>query len=791
MKRVKKIICVLLALLIFLQAFTGCSSQKTDEEIYITKGEFFAYYVYEHGMSSQKYTPEEIANSENGEVEAEILVEWEYITEDQAKGGLKKPVEKEIVVTVCANATYGLVEGDTAQIKDADLLDNPQLIANAYASGFFELENGYFDGTQKMTFADCEEIMQKANNYTADFHFEANTGEITFDESVHVLDDSNFEEGDFIIDSFIMDESIDNSETESTVMNSIETPLVSTLEKNENSDYGTVDIADSLSLYNPYTNQVKGFMVQIPKYTFEEKLGNPQPGDIVAVTRSNILNSDIKYGKTLSVYGVLKDVILIDAYYHCTFDIPTFEQVAPITEVKKTNASNIDTSSFAKLATEYCGWKLDFNISDSEIKVSASKNFTVNKLGLEKDDKSRKETTKATVDFSIGDLNLDVDNLKSFATKKGTGWLKLTCDTDMEFSLSQSLRYTPYNNRNGKFPSNWNRSRWTDADSKGAKAIKVAKFNVSYYDIVGVEVYVYLKIQVDGTAVFTTSIENGGMKIESNNGNIKFSKLGNKKESFEGTLNVFGRFGIEASLYLLKFINIIKYDVGANADAEFMVGLYYEEKLSEDGVYADVEGLSEYAANDSKFEYCVDATLDLSISGEMKDSGVKMILDYVSKGTSLNFTLPVYSTGIHIEDNSIVDECTRGKDEEVEKSQDDEIELEAYKIILTQYTCQTVKLNALPPETVKVLESKNSITVKSENDDIVSAKYNKKSKTIILEGNDEGSTEITIVGKKGILWWKETVEQKISVTVNKQEDSFSTEVSFVVPIEQNVSVFVA
>ncbi len=360
----------------------------------------------------------------------------------------------------------------------------------------------------------------------------------------------------------------------------------------------------------------------------------------------------------------------------------------------------------------------------------------------------------------------------------------------MKFSLSQSLRYTPYNNRNGKFPSNWNRSRWTDSDSKGAKAIKVAKFDVSYYDIVGIEVYVYLKIQVDGTAVFTTSIENGGMKIESNNGNLKFSKLGDKKESFEGTLNIFGRFGIEASLYLLKFINIIKYDIGANADAEFMVGLYYEEKLSEDGVYADVEGLTEYAAKDSKFEYCIDVTLDLSLSGELKDSGVKMILDYVSKGTSLNFTLPVYSTGIHLENNSIVDECTRGKTEEVEKSQDDEIKLEAYKIILTQYTCETVKISALPAKTAKMIESKNSITVKSGDDDIVSAKYNKKTKTITLEGNGEGSTEITIIGKKGMLWWKETVEQKISVTVNKQDDGNSTEVAFIVPTEQNFSVMV-
>lgn len=807
MKLFKRVLCLVLSLLFIVQMMSGCSSKKTNDEIYLTKGEFFAYFVYEYGMTSKQYTAEDIQNCNDGTVEADIIVEWGYLSEKQAKNGLKNPVTKEMVVTVCAANTNGLLEGNVSEIKDSDLLDNPQLIANAYKSGFFELDNGYFDGAKKMTMADCEAMMQKSNDYTSNFHFEANTGEIEYSENAKVLDDTNFSEGDFVVESFITEPTASNNDfiTPTAQKNDVySSPVVTTLKNVSNAESNIVTLEKSTDTENKIVtlaNQppayvlnrygVTGFSATINKDTFEKVLNNPKPGDLITVTSKQftIMHPQLKYS-TKSIQGILKDATLRGDQYFCLFDIPTFEQLAADVNVNKTNASKIE--GFVKEKTEYYGWKLEFDTSNNGVSVKASKNFTTYKPGKEKDDKSRKETTKATVSFSANNFNVDVDNLKSFASGNGSGFLKITYDTDMTFGLSQSLRYTPYNNRNGKFPSNWNRSRWTDSDSKGAKSIKIARFNVSYYDIVGIEVYVYLTIKVDGTAVFTTSIDGGGIEINSNNGNISSKKLGTKTGTLEGTLNVDGRIGAEAELFLLKFINVITYDVGGYLDGDFTVGLYYEEELKDDGLYADPEGLKEYASKDGKFQFCMDGLIEIGVSGELKESGVKLILDAFDSGAVLNFKQPIYTYHFHGENTGLVNECTRGKkdSDEIETSKDDDIVLEAYKVILSENTCQSIGIEALPADTVKMLESKKSITVKSNDEDIVTVKYNKKNKTIMFEGNGEGSTEIVITAKKGILWWKEVVEQEISVTVNAVSNVEGMSYTFTYPVVEEKLYYV-
>ena len=132
MKSFKKAVCIVLSLFFIAQLLTACSSKKTDADLYLSKGEFFAYFVHEYGLTSEKYTVDEIQNCEDGSVEGEVLVEWGYLDEKQATKGLKKPVSKEIVVTVCANATFDLKQGNTSDIKDSDLLNEPQLIADAF-----------------------------------------------------------------------------------------------------------------------------------------------------------------------------------------------------------------------------------------------------------------------------------------------------------------------------------------------------------------------------------------------------------------------------------------------------------------------------------------------------------------------------------------------------------------------------------------------------------------------------------------------------------------------------------
>ena len=776
--------------------------KKTDDNLYITKGEFFSYFVYENNLTSQNYSQKDIENCEDGTVEANIIVEWEYLSEEQALKGLKSVVDKETVVTVCANATFDLVEGNVSDIKDAELLNEPQLIANAYASGLCDLDNGYFDGAKKMSFSDCEDIINRTKEYTANFHYEANTEETETEEGVYEQNDDNYKDGDIIIQ---FDEPVTSNESEN------DDDVIGT-SFNETSEYNKLNISDivvPLSYkHENNTSQIRtlekmaeteeqnmlnlasgsiptginGFQASIAKDTFEKALGNPNVGDTVIITRSQIQFTDRLVSPTSEIIGLLKNKRVVGNHYECTFDCPEFEQAIQKKNVKKGNSSGINKKSFKIEKTEYAGWKFNFDISSGAVKIDAEKAFTVNETGRKQDWQNSKKTMNAKVSFKLSDFNIDANNLKSFANKKGKGYLKITCDSDLQFQLSSSLRYTPDSNRNGKFPSNWNNSRWTDSDSKGAKTIKIARFTPSLYGVVGADIYIYLLISVDGKITFTSSIDDGGIKITASNGNISTEKLGTAKQSAEINVNVHGRLGVDAKVTIFSFINVVEYDVGADANIYAVVNLYYENKIQKEGIYADVEGLDEYGAGDNKFNYCIGIQVDLGVSGKLKDSGVKLILNLISKGNSLDFERTLWSGGFHFEDGSFVSKCTRGDDmsDEIEKSKNDDVELGVYKVVLDKYNSTTVSLKAIPSETMNLMDTKNSITVSSNDSSICTAKYNKSNKTIIIEATGEGSTEVIVKAKKGHLWWKKSCTQKISVTVNSQYiyDGSSTVCSF-------------
>lgn len=774
MKFIKRILCAVLSLLLVIPALSGCSSKKTDDQLYITKGEFFAYFVHENNMTSDLYNSEEIQDCKDGSVEANIIVEWNYLPEKLATKDLKKPVEKEIVVMVCANATFDLKEGNVSDIKDADLLEDSQLIANAYASGFFELENGYFDGAEHMSLATCEEIMNKALEYTANFHYEANTEVTETADDVFEQDDSNYSDGDIVLEIFGDEVTTEVENTKANIHTENNAPQVSFLGVSAQPQ-NTMQ-ADSLT-----QKGVKGFKGTIQKGTFEVDLKNPNIGDTVIIKKSQLVfNHGLNYLDS-EIIGVLVEKRLFGNVYECVFNCLEFETAVEKKNVTKGNYSKINKDSFKIEQSECDGWKLDFSVTENSIKINAKKNFTVRETGRKQDWQNAKQTMTANANFEISDFNIDANNLKSFASKKGEGYIKITYDSNMDFSLSQSLRYTPDSNRNGKFPSNWNNSRWTDSNSKGAKTIKIARFSPSFYGVASADIYIYLQISVDGKISFSTSIDDGGVQIIANGGKVTVNELGTKKTEADINVNLHGRLGVDAAFKIFTFINVIEYDVGGDLDVRALVNLYYENQISQSGVYADEEGLNEYKSDDSKFNYCIGILVELGVSGQLKDSGVKMILNLISKGETLNFEKSIWSGGFHYEDGAFVDKCTRGNDmsDELKKSKDDEVELEAYKVVIENGNTKTVKLSAIPSKTMNLLDSKNSITVKSNNNKVCTAKYDKVNKLIIIDAIGEGSTEIVVKAKKGSLWWKESCEQKISVTVNASTATNLSDMSYI------------
>ena len=802
MKPLNRIISFLLAVSILLSSFAGCSSEKTDDTIYLTKGEFLSYFVYDNNMTSNKYTTADILNSKDGSVEASIVAEWGYIDSKTALDKLDKPVDKETVVTVCANATDNLKEGDIKSIKDSDLLKNPQLIANAYASGLFELEKGYFSGARKMSFADCEEILDKCREYTANFHFEENTEKYEIADDLVTFDPNEYKDGSIIVDfgeQLITENEgiIENERSNASITDSIhtlegngnntavypeETKVGSKDSTKEDDSLDSKDkIIENTASVKASEPVLKKFRALIEKNMFEKDLKNPKIGDKVNIPCYNPSTSTnpavmTSFGlrSNKEMIGILKSKSLVGMQYDCSFDVISFEEAVTKKNVTEANKSGIKDLKIEK--KEVAGWKLTFNTDNGSLKISASKDFSVNETGRKQGWQNSKKTINAKADFSIGDFNIDCKNLKSFATKSGNGWIKMTCDKSFDFSLSTSLRYTPDSNRNGKFPSNWNNSRWTDKDSKGAKEIKIARFTPSLYGIVGGEIYIYLRISIDGKISFGTSVDDGGVIIKTNNGNTSKQALGKKQSKLEAKANLTAKLGVEASLTIFCFIKVIKYDVGLQLDLNIMANLYYKNKISKKGVYADEEGLDEYKGDDSKFNYCLGITYSLDLIGELKESGVKLILDCLGHGDALDFTFNICSGSWHYEDGHTTDKCTRGDDLEknMKTSEKDDIKLNTYKVTLEQYSSSVVDLKELPSKTKDMYNSKNAITVKSNDEKIAKATYDKSSNSVRIEAVGEGSTKIKITAKKGFWWWKETVEQYVSVTVTGYNDSIIT-----------------
>ena len=765
MKIFKKLISIFLLLIILIQMLAGCVA-KTDSDIFLTKAEFLEYFIIENSMSSKKYTRKDLEECEDGSVPAEIMVEWGYLTEKQAKSKLNKPVTKEIVVLVCAQSTLELKKGKTSDIKDAELLDNPQIIADAYESGFFELENGYFNGAKKMSLEDCEVILENAKNYTANFHYSPNSEKIEYSDDVIVQDDSECDSGDVIIDFFEQQENEQPSNSDiSYKENDIKSQakLVTLANVRENKE-------NTIFLNNQYElkDLQHGFKAIIDKYEFEINLKNPNIGDIVVFNKYTPGVNGIQYNGRKAI-GRLEKKKDNGIKYECEFSCPNFEEIVDKCNVEEDNESGVEEDKLTIFETNVDGWKLDFDTTKNGVEIVATKDFVYKEVGRKQDWQNSKKTTKAKAKFKISDFQVDIKNLRSFAKQNEKGAIKVTCDTDSSLELSQDLRFTPDSNRNGKFPSNWGTSRFTDKDSKGADKIKIAKIPLSLYGVVSVDINIYLKISVDGKISIETIISDGGIEILMNNGLLSIKKLGTKLSNVEANVNLYTMAAVCADLKLFSCVDLIAYELGFNTDIHTLVSLYFKDKLEKKGIYADQTGLDEYQKENNEFYYCMDVLIDMYITGKLEKSGIKSLLRYVNAEDSLSFKYPDpgWEKSLHFEDGQFVDQCTRQDklSDELKKSEDDSVELESYKIILINGEDQMISLSAVPGKTKKMMNSKNAITVKSKDKKICKAKYIKSQKAVLIESTGEGNTEIIIKAKKGHAWWKKTVEQRIAVTV--------------------------
>jgi len=188
MKNKKLIIGIIIGVLIVIVSLLTLvivnnvkKGEKFEESDYITKGQYFEKFIEENNLYSDIYSEEEIKNAEDYEIDAAIMVEWELITEEQAKNP-EKPLTKEIVAQSISNI-ISFRETHNIKINDIDKCYDKQAIMDSVGMGIFELDNGNFYPNQYMTYDDIDIAFEKMNEFEREVDFSDEPKEAKIDWS--------------------------------------------------------------------------------------------------------------------------------------------------------------------------------------------------------------------------------------------------------------------------------------------------------------------------------------------------------------------------------------------------------------------------------------------------------------------------------------------------------------------------------------------------------------------------------------------------------------------------------
>ena len=180
--------------------------------------------------------------------------------------------------------------------------------------------------------AACEEILNKALEYTANFHYEPNTEVTETADDVFEQDDSNYSDDDIVLEPF-GDEGINNIEnTNADIYGGYNKPQLSFLEASSKIP-NIIQVDERM----PAVKGIKGFKGAIRRETFEKSLRNPNIGDTVIIKTGELIFSNQLNYLNSEIIGILVEKKLIGNVYECVFNCPEFETAVEKKNVTKGN----------------------------------------------------------------------------------------------------------------------------------------------------------------------------------------------------------------------------------------------------------------------------------------------------------------------------------------------------------------------------------------------------------------------------------------------------------------------
>lgn len=775
----RRMVAVLLVLCTLI-GITACSGKA--EESHMIKGEFYNLFLKSFNYYSVDGKSFDETNDYN--IEAQAIVDWKLLPEKEAFKGLNKAITKEEAALVCLNSVYIKKQGNADDIKDAKLCKNPQEMANAVATGIVSLDNGYINGKEKLSYQECQDMIENTMQAKINGNFEENQGTIDYaavENSISFSAADIDDESSFSVEGYPSGGSVKIESEDATSKEPVKAAFLSHVNSNKAEIENTAVINE---LFN----------VKIPKDLYNSKFSEAKVGDYIVYTGNICLPKVTKLsyenrnkmntpGYFIEPFvGYLKSVTKVsEKEYNLLLSKPSDEEIMANTDVtqKTIKITNID---FEKKSLNLAGFNITVSPNESKdgVSVSASKTFKLskNKYGNWRDQKA---DITASATASIENMTVTMDNFKHFFRKDNDyAYMKFSSDTTETFELKTgTLRRAPDSNRNGKFKSNLLSSRFTDG--QGADSIKITKFTVTVpYTGISFDIGVYLTIQFDGRIKITFSQEGNGFALEKVNGHVKFSALkaeNDKKAEVHTNLDI----GVKTKVGInfLFVSNVLSGYLTIGVDISAVFSAFTTEsgkaKKTATGYYN-----YELAKSDSKLKFCFDVCGRMYFSGGLENNNLigKMIKKHYDL-SKLSFMIKSkkLSMSLHIEETGIVPECTRKNAEssvENDKNKkavsEGKFLLESTKLTVIDGTCNTIKITGMPISNKKISKKYPSgIQVRVKDKTIAEAIYSEKTNSIVVSSLKPGSTEVEVYVQKNKKTGKEYM-QTFSITISENSD---------------------
>lgn len=775
----RRMVAVLLVLCTLI-GITACSGKA--EESHMIKGEFYNLFLKSFNYYSVDGKSFDETNDYN--IEAQAIVDWKLLPEKEAFKGLNKAITKEEAVLVCLNSVYIKKQGNADDIKDAKLCKNPQEMANAVATGIVSLDNGYINGKEKLSYQECQDMIENTMQAKINGNFEENQGTIDYaaaENSISFSAADIDDESSFSVEGYPSGGSVKIESEDATSKEPVKAAFLSHVNSNKAEIENTAVINE---LFN----------VKIPKDLYNSKFSEAKVGDYIVYTGNICLPKVTKLsyenrnkmntpGYFIEPFvGYLKSVTKVsEKEYNLLLSKPSDEEIMANTDVtqKTIKITNID---FEKKSLNLAGFNITVspNKSKDGVSVSASKTFKLskNKYGNWRDQKA---DITASATASIENMTVTMDNFKHFFRKDNDyAYMKFSSDTTETFELKTgTLRRVPDSNRNGKFKSNLLSSRFTDG--QGADSIKITKFTVTVpYTGISFDIGVYLTIQFDGRIKITFSQEGNGFALEKVNGHVKFSALkAEKDKKAEVHTNLDIGVKTKVGINFLFVSNVLSgyLTIGVDISAVFSAFTTENGKTTKTATgYYNYE----LAKSDSKLKFCFDVCGRMYFSGGLENDNLigKMIKKHYDL-SKLSFMIKSkkLSMSLHIEETGIVPECTRKNaessvenDENKKAVSEGKFLLESTKLTVIDGTCNTIKITGMPISNKKISKKYPSgIQVRVKDKTIAEAIYSEKTNSIVVSSLKPGSTEVEVYVQKNKKTGKEYM-QTFSVTISENSD---------------------